>query len=197
MVQQASPTPLEFNIYDFDHTLYDGDCSIDFYFFCITRQPSLLRYIPIQALHLALFLLKIESRTSFKSNFFVYLRGIKDIDSMVALFWKRSVLKLKSWYRATNYQEGVIISASPKFLLQPALSELGINALIATDMDTRRGTIKGENCYGEEKVRRFRKQFPQAIVREAYSDSEVDAPMLRLAEKQYRVKGETVTLLNG
>ena len=34
--------------YDFDKTIYDGDCFIDFYKYCLYRRIYLIFFIPIQ-----------------------------------------------------------------------------------------------------------------------------------------------------
>ena len=31
------------NVYDFDGTVYAGDSTVDFYFFCLRKQPGILR----------------------------------------------------------------------------------------------------------------------------------------------------------
>lgn len=31
------------NVYDFDKTIYAGDSTIDFYLFCLKRQPAILQ----------------------------------------------------------------------------------------------------------------------------------------------------------
>lgn len=32
------------NVYDFDNTLYDGESTFDFFFFCLSKNPRLLKY---------------------------------------------------------------------------------------------------------------------------------------------------------
>ena len=34
------------NVFDFDNTIYDGECSLDFFKYCIKRKPSLAKYLP-------------------------------------------------------------------------------------------------------------------------------------------------------
>lgn len=188
--------PMIVSVYDFDHTLYDGDCSLDFYRFCLRRQPLIIRYLPFQAFHALLFLLKIEDRTNFKSNFFSYLRGIHDVDSVVDDFWVKHIEKVKDWYKKTEYRQGVIVSASPEFLLIPVLKNIDMLSMIATRMDERTGRISGQNCRGKEKVRRLREVYPKARVWAAYSDHLSDRPIFELAEVAYLVKGEKLYQFN-
>ena len=57
-------------------------------------------------------------------------------------------------------------------------------------MDRHTGETEGENCHGEEKVRRLREAYPEVEIREFYSDSLSDTPLAKLADKAYLVKGQ-------
>ena len=62
-------------------------------------------------------------------------------------------------------------------------------------VDKKTGKYEGENCWGEEKVRRFKEKMPKAQIESFYSDSRSDTPMARLATgKSYLVKDDTLTL---
>jgi len=185
------------NLYDFDHTIYDGDATLDFYFFCLKRDPLLLRYLPGQVWHTAMFVLKLESRTAYKAHFFAFLRGLASTNQTVGLFWDRHYSKIQPWYLKTDRSRDIIISSSPEFLLSEAIRRLGALALIATEMDEHTGLITGENCRGAAKVERFRKQFADAQVENAYSDHMSDLPLLKLAKNPYLVKGTVITPLPG
>ena len=86
----------------------------------------------------------------------------------------------------------VIISASPEFLLNPICNQLGVS-MLATRVDNKTGLFNGENCHGEEKVRRFYEAYPNGEVDEFYSDLYCDTPLARIAQKAYIVKGEKLT----
>ena len=180
------------NLYDFDYTIYDGDCSLDFYRFCLRQKPLLLAYLPYQILHFALYAMKLQSRTSFKSKFFVFLCGVDDVAGSVEQFWNCHYVKIKKWYLVRDHASDVIISASPDFLLRTAFSKLKAHTLIATDMSPRTGLITGMNCRGDEKVKRFKKELGSSDVAEAYSDHRSDMPMLSLAKKSFFVIGENI-----
>jgi phosphatidylglycerophosphatase C len=191
----ATSKPEAINVYDFDHTIYRGDSSLHFYFFCILRQPLLLRYFPSQLWHFALFKLKFESRTQFKSNFFGFLRSIDDIVQFVDIFWDKHYSNIKDWYKKSDHARDVIVSASPDFLLYPAFRKLQARMLIATKMDGKSGIISGNNCRGNEKVARLQKELPDAYIEKAYSDHVSDTPILLLAKESYVVKGDKVLTL--
>ena len=111
-------------------------------------------------------------------------------------FWDGHIDRIFPWYLARRREDDLVISASPDFLIGEACRRLGI-AYIATGMDTRTGRIIGENCRGEEKVRRFREIYGDAPVEEFYSDSLSDRPMMDLAERGYLVKNGAVVRLVG
>jgi phosphatidylglycerophosphatase C len=183
------------NLYDFDHTVYAGDSTVDFWLFCLRRDLRLLRYLPGQVWHGLLFALGREDRTAFKSHFFVFLRALRDIPGLAELFWDGHYSKLKDWYLEADHKRDVIISASPEFLLQPAAQRLGILKLIATNVNLGTGAIIGRNCRGPEKIARFNQELPGVAIEKAYSDHKSDLPLLRLAKAAYLVKGNVVTPL--
>jgi phosphatidylglycerophosphatase C len=82
--------------------------------------------------------------------------------------------------------EVVIVSASPENWLQPWCATLNLQ-LLATQLEvhnnTITGRIKGNNCHGEEKVRRIREAFDLSAYKEiyCYGDTSGDKPMLSLA----------------
>jgi len=77
------------NVYDFDGTIYNGDSSVDFYFYCLRKKPLILKYLPKQALaFFKYYVLKKGNITITKEEFFSFLNSIKDIDSYVNNFWK-------------------------------------------------------------------------------------------------------------
>ncbi|WEK37715.1 MAG: HAD-IB family hydrolase [Candidatus Pseudobacter hemicellulosilyticus] len=82
--------------------------------------------------------------------------------------------------------EVVIVSASPEDWIRPWSEALGL-CLMATRLETKAGQltgrISGNNCHGEEKVRRIREGYNLADYNEiyCYGDTKGDKPMLSLA----------------
>ncbi len=195
MDSSAAEQLKEFNIYDFDNTIYKGDSSIDFYLFCIRKQPSLMRYLPYQFWHFLLFAFQLENSTKFKSHFFIFLRGVGDVEKRVEQFWARHFKNIKDWYREADHSKDIIVSASPEFLLRFAANKLKTYMLIATLIDTETGLIDGKNCHGEEKVARLRQAFVDLKVGRTYTDSLSDMPILALAKERFIVRGDKIISL--
>lgn len=84
----------------------------------------------------------------------------------------------------------VIVSASPENWLQPWCATLNLT-LMATRLevvnDKITGKIKGNNCHGEEKVRRIKEVYDLANYNEVYcyGDTSADKPMLALANHPF------------
>lgn len=182
-------------LYDFDDTIYNGDSMIDFYAYSLRRRPALLRYFPYQLWHALLFLFSLEDRTTFKGNFLIFIKGIDRLDRYVTEFWERYEKNLKTWYITKNHTDEVIVSASPEFLLAPIAKKLGVRKLVATRVDTGTGRVEGHNCYGLEKVLRIKEELPGIVVKETYTDSISDAPILAMAVHKYIVKGDQIMTL--
>ena len=132
------------------------------------------------------------SKLQFKEKFYSFLKGIKDVDSMVELFWNENQDKIKDWYLKSKEESDVIISASPEFLLNNICRRIGIKHLIASEVNKNTGICEGENCYGEEKVLRFKKYFEKGEIKKFYSDSLSDAPISLMASERYIVNGNNI-----
>ncbi|MBE7025730.1 MAG: polysaccharide biosynthesis protein GtrA [Ruminococcaceae bacterium] len=177
--------------YDFDETIYDGDSTRDFYFYCLKKYPRILLDLPIQGWHFLFFALGLRPKTAFKEQFYRFFRRIPDMDKAVSAFWEQNFDKIKDWYLKQKRPDDVIISASPAFLLEIPCQRLGITPPIASRVDKHTGKYTGENCYGEEKPSRFTAQYPDSKIEAFFSDSLSDTPMAQMAEESFIVKGET------
>lgn len=181
------------NVYDFDKTIYQGDSTLDFYFFCVRRHPSVILCLPHQMSAAAAYALKRCSKTLFKEKFYCFLKQIGDIDIEVSLFWNLNEHKIKKWYLEQKQPDDLVISASPQFLLNDICKRLEISEPIASAVDKNSGKYTGLNCYGEEKVRRFREKFPDKQIDCFYSDSRSDEPMARIARQAFLVSNVKIT----
>lgn len=181
------------NVYDFDKTIYNGDSSLDFYLFCLKKHPQILRCVPHQLVGFALYARKRISKTKMKEYFFSFLKKLPDIEQDTAAFWETHRRKICPWYVARHQSQDIVISASPAFLLEGICARLGVTRLVASDVDCKTGLFQGENCRGEEKVRRFLQAFGEEPIDEFFSDSVSDAPLARLAKRAYIIKGGRIS----
>lgn len=180
------------NAYDFDGTIYSGDSSVDFYFFCLKKNKKVLRQLPIQLFAFILYLLRIIDKTTFKEKIFSFLKQIDNVDEYVKEFWVEKKKKIYPWYLKQKEASDVIISASPEFLLKPIGKELGVE-VIASVIDKKTGKFLRKNCHDYEKVTRFEEKHKKNIIDKFYSDSlKSDRPMLEYANEAYLIENGTV-----
>lgn len=179
---------MKHNAYDFDKTIYTSDSTMDFYFYCLKRNPMMLVELPLTGLYFLRYAFRLSSKTEFKEKMFRFLRHLDGVDNLVLAFWVSHKKKMAHFYKDRQRPSDIIISATPEFLLKPICTTLGLENLIASRVDRFTGHYEGENCHGKEKVRRLKEAMPEAEIEEFYSDSLTDTPMAMLAEKATLVK---------
>lgn len=183
---------MKINLYDFDKTIYAGDSSTDFFFYSLMKYPKIIVTIPKIIVVAIRYKMRKISKTEMKETIFSFVKYIPDMKSHINSFWHTHKCYIKRFYLETKHDKDVIISASPEFLLKPITEELGVMKLIGSKVDSKTGKFKGLNCYGEEKVKRLNKEIKDYQVMSSYSDSLSDIPILKLAKKQYLVKGNEI-----
>ena len=180
------------NAYDFDETIYDGDSSVDFYFYSLKRNKKVLLQLPIQVWGFILYKLRIIDKTKMKEKIFSYLKRISNVDEYIKDFWKTHEKKIKKWYLEQKEETDVIISASPEFLLKP-LEKTQHFTVIASKVDKKTGIFHSKNCHDYEKIRRYEELFHKKI-KKFYTDSiKADKAMLEYAKEGYVVKKDLIT----
>ncbi len=184
------------NIYDFDKTIYDGDSTVDFIKYCAKRYPkTYITVIPTLWAFL-LYIIGIYTKTQFKERMYRFLSYIPDIDSALEDYWDKHEKNILDYYKKQYDESDIVISASPEFLLEPICKRLGINRLIASRVDRYTGRYTGENCWGDEKVRRLNEKFGIDRCDNFYSDSYSDTPLALIADKAYIVRRNDLSLWN-
>lgn len=181
-----------YNVYDFDRTIYQGDSTLDFYFFCLKIHPKIIIEIPIALLYLSLYILRIKTKTEYKEKCFRFLRHLNSIDELLEEFWVKNNHKISDFYRGNCSKNDVIVSASPEFLLEPICKQLKIRHLIGSKVDKHSGIYEGENCKGKEKLSRYIKELPESVIKVFYSDSLTDQPLASMAVESYIVRKNKV-----
>lgn len=74
------------------------------------------------------------------------------------------------------------------------MEKFDIENVIASKVDDKTGNFVSRNCYGEEKVKRFKKMYSTEKIDNFYSDSLTDLPLAQLAKSAYMVRGEKLKL---
>lgn len=181
------------NVYDFDKTIYKTDSTADFFMYSLRKHPKILKYLPsLFAGWFKFYILKKGTKTQFKSKVFRFVLCI-DYEKDINDFWNKNEHKIKDFYLNMQKSDDVIISASPRFVLEPICKKLGIENLMCSEVDVKSGVYSGENCHGREKVRRYREIFGNTQIDEFYSDSYSDSPLAEISQKAFMVKGDKIS----
>lgn len=180
------------NVFDFDNTLYRGDCTLDFWRFAIVRNPVCLLDVPAQVLAAAGYALGRLTKEEFKQSFYRFLKRLDDPEGLVAEFWDSSMRKLNKDVLSYANEGDLVVSASPSFLLRLPCQKLGLS-LIASEVDISTGRLEGPNCYGATKVDRIRAEGFPLHYEKGFSDSLSDMPMLSLANEPYIVNSGRIS----
>ena len=108
----------------------------------------------------------------------------------------REARELIDWHREQDH-DIVILSASASLLVEPIAKELGINHIVATEVEIEDGKLTGKitrYLKGEEKAKAMRelveKRNYDLAASYAYSDSLTDVPMLALVGHPVAVNPE-------
>jgi len=185
---------MKFIVYDFDGTIYNGDSTMDFIKFLISKDKSIIFYLPKMLIYLIKYKIKLIEKETMKECFFNIFKKFNNIEKLVEEFWGTHEKNLKSFFtEKKSHKNDIISSASPYFLLEPIARKYKVYDLFASPVNKKTGKYNGKNCHNVEKVRLLHKKYPDCIVQEMYSDdANADKPLLELAKKSYIVKKDKI-----
>ncbi len=179
------------NVYDFDETIYNGDSTKDFLKFLIKKNKKALIYLPNIGFSFTKYILSLNSKENVKESVYQIFSLFDDINKEVIEFWDINQNKIKPFYLKQMKNDDLIISASPQFLLEELCTRLNVN-IIASLVDVKTGKCLSKNCYGDNKVVRFKLLFPNDKINVFYSDSFSDQPIADISEKSFIVKKDDI-----
>lgn len=193
-------------IFDIDYTLTKKETSIELYKYMLKRDRKLLRYLPSHIITGIFYAIKVYNAGKTKENFLRFLSGTseKELKSIVKSFYKEKVesilyedgIKAIKDFKAKGYKI-YLISASPEFYVNEFYNIKEVDKVIGTKFSMENGKfsskISGENCKGEEKVKRLMEEIKKDNIEVdfknsyMFSDSLSDLPLLKLVGKGYLI----------
>lgn len=180
------------NLFDFDNTIYDGESVVDFFVFCLKKKKSLIIYLPIIIFTAFLYKFKLLSidrlLKSASKMTFAFKKSNEDFSLLAKEFWKINEKKLKPYYLAMLTSEDIIITASPSFLINEISYKLKTKKIISSEFNINTGQFEYAN-FKENKVISLKKRYPNVVIKNFYTDSLNDIPLMRLSKNSYLVKG--------
>ena len=183
-------------VFDFDNTLYDGECSLDFFLYCLKKKKSLIKYLPTvtsKALKYKTGIVPESEVYEFVNSMLkIFFDNCENLDRLVQDFWKTHRRKLKDFMLKKISPEDAIISASPRFLLDGVADRLNTQHILCTEIDMESQTLSFL-CYSQNKVHAFTEAFGDTPIEVFYTDNMNDMPLIQRAEHAVLVKGSTLT----
>lgn len=186
-------------LFDFDGTLTFKDSLSDFIAYAVGR-PRMLTGACLLSPVLAAYAIKLldngRAKQKVLTHFFAGWRAeeLRSLGSAYALERLPRILRPQGLERINWHQrqghEVVVVSASPDIWLRAWTENMHIG-LVGTALDEQEGritgTYQGQNCHGEEKVRRIRAHYTLEEYNTifAYGDTPGDRPMLALADEAF------------
>ncbi|MCL2513882.1 MAG: haloacid dehalogenase-like hydrolase [Oscillospiraceae bacterium] len=185
------------NVYDFDNTIYDGESSISFFLFYICRHPAFLNALPVVLRALCEYKKGgmsaediLKRYAPLIEGYFTRIKGdpVKEIEK----FWDSHMRKIKPFYYSLQKDDDLVLSALPEQSLKVVCERLNIKHYIGTVIDMKTGRIE-KLCFHSRKPERFFEKFPDAVIENFYTDSEIyDGPLIEAAKRAFLVKKNMV-----
>ena len=191
-VKVLTDEAIEVDMSDFDKTAIPFDSQLKYWGYCMLHNPWIILMLPFQFIWGVMMLTRIISVKTCKRVAFWFANFINNKRN-VEKFWDKYEKQVYDWFRPENRNDRkvVLISASPDFLIEEIARRMGVDYCIATTM-SKRYTMVGEICRKNEKVVRLKKQLPNIVVKDVYSDSvNSDKYIFNLGERCFHAtKGE-------
>jgi len=193
-------------IFDIDYTITKKETLMELFKYVIKNDKKNIRFLPRAIYCGSMYLLKIYDEKKVKEKFLKFIDGIeeKDLAKLVKKFYDEKLktilyedaLTMMKKLKSEGY-EIYLISASPEFYINEFYNIKEVDKIIGTKFNFKNGTftreMEGENCKGEEKVRRLKEVLKNEKIevdfKESYmfSDSLSDKPLLDLVGKPYLI----------
>ncbi len=193
-------------IFDVDYTLTKRETLLEFYFFMIKKNPKFIKYLPKSIFSSIFYVFKIYDASKAKKTFIRFIDGIEEneMKKIVKEFYETRLSKILYKDAIDTIKKMKIqgykiylISASAEFYLNEFYNIKEVDKVIGTrfikENGLHRNKISGENCKGEEKVKRLKEvlkienieiDFENSYM---FSDSLSDLPLFNLVGHPYLI----------
>lgn len=195
-------------IFDVDYTLTKKETLVEFYKFMVKKKPILLLHIFKIIIMGILYMLRIINFKKAKEYMISFINGIeeKDMKNIVEEFYRKKLSRIlykdaidtMKKLKSEGYKI-FLISASAEFYLNELYNIKEVDKIIGTRVKVENGRyirgFEGENCKGEEKVKRLLEELKKEKMDVnfkdsfAFSDSLSDLPLFKLVGHPYLING--------
>lgn len=170
-VKVLTDEAIEVDLYDFDKTAIAFDSQLKYWGYCMAHNPWIILLVPFQFIWGVMMGMRIISVKTCKKVAFWFANLINN-QKNVEKFWDKYEKDIYDFFLPENRsgRKTVVVSASPAFLIEEIAKRMKVDYCVASTFG-KRYTMVGEICRKQEKVVRLKKQLPNIIVKDVYSDS--------------------------
>lgn len=183
------------NVYDFDNTIYKGESTLDYYFYCVKHHPRLLRFVFIVLYELVKYKMCLVTEDELmalcRRYVMAFLKDCPDAEWLAQKFWDKNFGKIKRFYFDVCNESDIVLSASFGFMLRPVMKRLGISSVVCSEVNLETGEIE-RLCFRRNKKALYDELYGEPI-ENFYTDSLNDMPLIEASERAYIVKNEKIT----
>ena len=162
------------NVFDFDNTIYDGESTLDLFFFYIVRKPWLVKHL---FTILKAFARYKKGDISLSEVIERYVPMVEkdalrvfDFENDPKVFWDKHEKKIKPLYRDLRSEDDLIITASPDFNIEEICRRIGVKRHLSSRVDRETGKILFVNIR-ENKIKAYEEAFGDIPIENFYTDS--------------------------
>ena len=193
-------------IFDVDYTITKRETLVEFYFFMLKKNPKYIKYLPKSLFSSLFYVFKIYDASKAKKTFIRFIDGIEENEMKIIVkeFYEKRLSKILYKDAIDTIKEMknkgykiYLISASAEFYLSELYNIKEVDKVIGTrfikENGLHRNQMLGENCKGEEKVKRLKEfllkenidvDFENSYM---FSDSLSDLPLFNLVGHPYLI----------
>ena len=183
-------------IFDIDYTITRKETLMEFFKYLVSKDIKNIKFLPRALYSGLMYGIKVYDEKRVKECFLKFIENIDEAElaKLTKSFYDEKISKIL--YKDEVYMV-VLISASPEFYVKEFYAIKEVDLIIGTKFTFEGGKfirkMDGNNCKGEEKVRRLNKVLKEKNIKVdfknsyMFSDSLSDKPLLDLVGNPYLI----------
>ena len=193
-------------IFDIDYTITRKETLMEFFKYLVSKDIKNIKFLPRALYSGLMYQIKVYDEKRVKECFLKFIENIDEVElakltkefydqRLTTILYKDALDMIKD-LKGKGY-DIYLISASPEFYVNEFYAIEEVDKVIGTRFKFENGTfmrkMDGENCKGEEKVKRLKSYLDENNIevdfKESYmfSDSLSDKPLLDMVGKPYLI----------
>ena len=193
-------------IFDIDYTITRKETLMEFFKYLVSKDIKNIKFLPRALYSGLMYVVKVYDERRVKECFLKFIENIDEAelakltksfyDERVSKILYKDALEMIKKLKKEGYMV-ILISASPEFYVKEFYAIKEVDLIIGTKFTFKDGKfirkMHGNNCKGEEKVRRLNEVLKEKNIKVdfknsyMFSDSLSDKPLLDLVGNPYLI----------